>query len=181
METFFEIILIIAALFISGIVIFPTFFGAPWHPTSKKKIREILEFCQPIKGQTIIDLGSGDGRVVIMAAKEYSLHGIGLEIDPFKVWFAKLKARWEGVDDRVTILRKNIFEYNYGEADILFIYLTHQAIDKLFPKILNQLKPEVKIICYRFCLKGLQPQKVNQQKNIFLYSLNKGNKLSHYS
>ncbi len=176
-----EFTLIIAVLFIAGIIIFPIFYGAPWHPTSKKKVREILDFCQPQRGQTLIDLGCGDGRVVIMAAKDYGLKGIGLEIDPFKVWFAKLKARWAGVDDQVTIMRKNIFDYNFEEADILFIYLTHQAIDKLFPKILNQLKPEVKIICYRFCLRGLQPEKVNQQKNIFLYSLNKGGKLNQYT
>ena len=131
-------------------------------------------------GEHIVDLGSGDGRVLITAAKDYGLMGTGIEIDPLKVWLANLRIRFAGVRDQVKIVRANIFDTDYREADILFIYLTHQAIDKLFPDILEQLKPNAKILCYRFCIQGMTPDKVSADKTLFLYTLNKGTRVNQF-
>ena len=65
-------------------------------------------------------------------------------------------------------------------CDILFIYLSHQAIDKLFPDILDQLKPNAKILCYRFCIRNMTPDKVNADKTLFLYTLNKGTRVNQF-
>jgi len=78
--------------------------------------------------------------VLITAAKDYGLIGTGIEIDPIKVWQANWRVRFAGVSDKAKIVRANIFDTDYGEADILFIYHTHQAIDKLFPNTLQQLQ-----------------------------------------
>ena len=58
--------------------------------------------------------------------------------------------------------------------------LTHQALDRLFPKILEQLKPNVKILCYRFCIQGMTPDKVNSDKTLFLYTMNKGTRVNQF-
>ena len=165
--TLISIFAIGAALLLAVMVIGPAMFGAPWHPISRRDLKRALDFCEAQSGERLIDLGSGDGRVLITAAKEYGLVGTGIEIDPIKVWLANLRVRWAGVQDKVKIVRANIFDTDYREADILFIYLTHQAIDKLFPKILEQLKPNVKILCYRFCIQGMTPDKVNAEKHSF--------------
>lgn len=178
--TLISILAIGAALLLAAIVIGPAMFGSPWHPISRKDLKRALDFCGAQAGERIIDLGSGDGRVLITAAKNYGLVGTGIEIDPLKVWLANLRVRFAGVQDKVKIERANIFDTDYREADILFIYLTHQAIDKLFPKILEQLKPNAKILCYRFCIQGMAPDKVSADQTLFLYTLNKGTRVNQF-
>lgn len=175
------ILLISGLLILAGMVIVPIFFGAPWHPLLPGTIRKILRFAEVRPGETVCDLGCGEGRVLITAVKEFSAKGIGVEIDPLKIVMARLLTRFNGVDDRVNIVRGNLFDFDPGSADVLYIYLTHQAMDKLFPDILKKLKPSVRIVSYRFCLRGLTPDKVSEDKTLFLYQLDKGSKINSYS
>ena len=178
--TLISIFAIGAALLLAVMVIGPAMFGAPWHPISRRDLKRALDFCGAKAGERIIDLGSGDGRVLITAAKNYGLVGTGIEIDPIKVWLSSLRVRWAGVQGKVRIVRANIFDHDYREADLLFIYLTHQALDKLFPDVLDQLKPTVRILCYRFCIQGMTPDKVSADKTLFLYTMNKGTRVNQF-
>jgi ribosomal protein L11 methylase PrmA len=118
--------------------------------------------------------------VLITSAKEFSTKAIGVEIDPLKVVMARLLAQMNGVSDRVRIVRGNMFDFDPGSADVLYLYLTHQAVDKLFPGILKKLKPSVRIVSYRFCLRGMTPEKVSEDKTLFLYQLDKGRQINTY-
>ena len=178
--TLISILAIGAALLLAVMVIVPALFGAPWHPISRRDLKRALDFCDAQTGEHIVDLGSGDGRVLITAAKDYGLPGTGIEIDPIKVRLANIRVRFAGMQDKVKIVRANLFDTDYREADILFIYLTHQALDKLFPDILNQLKPTARILCYRFCIQGMTPDKVNADKTLFLYTRNKGTRVNQF-
>jgi ribosomal protein L11 methylase PrmA len=173
------ILLISGLLVLAGMVILPVFFGAPWHPLLPGTIRRILRFADVKPGETVCDLGCGEGRVLITAAKEFSARAIGVEIDPLKVAMARFLARVNGVDVRID--RGNLFDFDPGSADVLYLYLTHQAMDKLFPDIIKKLKPTVRIVSYRFCLRGMTPQKVSKDKTLFLYQLDKGSKVNSYS
>ena len=175
----FTLLLILLAL--SAIIIIPYFFGAPWHPTSQTHIQQALELCGAKPGETLYDLGCGDGRVLIAGAQEFGLKGIGLEIDPIKVWIAKWKVRQVGLLDSIQIIKKNVYEFDYSQADILFIYLTHQALDRLLPFLQKQIKPGTRIICYRFCLKGIVPDQASKDGAIFLYRLSKGTHVNAFS
>ena len=175
------ILLIFGLLVLAGMVILPIFFGAPWHPLMPGTIRRILRFAEVQPGETVCDLGCGEGRVLITAAKEFSARAIGVEIDPLKILLARLLRKINGVDDRVNIVRGNLFDFDPGSADVLYLYLTHQAMDKLFPKILKKLKPSVRIVSYRFCLRGMTPERVSEDKTLFLYQLDKGTKINSYS
>ena len=176
----FNLIFIGGPLILAGMVILPIFFGAPWHPLMPETIRRILQFAQIKPGEVVCDLGCGDGRVLIDSVKEFSAQAIGVEIDPLKVFIARMLARIKGVDDRLKIIRGNMYEFDPSSADVLYLYLTHQAVDKLFPEILEKLKPSVRIVSYRFCLRGLTPDKVNEDRTIFLYQLDKGKKINSY-
>lgn len=169
-----------AALLLAVMVIGPALFGAPWHPISRRDLKRALDFCDAKAGERLFDLGSGDGRVLIAAVKNYGLVGTGIEIDPIKVWLSNLRLRFAGVQNKVKIVRTNIFDADYREADILFIYLTHQALDRLFPKILDQLKPTARILCYRFCIRDMTPDKVSADKTLFLYTMNKGTRVNQF-
>ncbi|MEK9629981.1 MAG: class I SAM-dependent methyltransferase [Nitrospinota bacterium] len=165
---------------LAGMVVLPIFAGAPWHPLLPGTIRRILKFSEIKPGETICDLGCGDGRVLITAAKDYSAKGVGVEIDPIKVGLGRLLSKLKGVEDRVNIVRGNIFEFDPGDADVLYLYLTHQAMDKLFPELLKKLKPTVRIVCYRFCIRGMIPEKVSADKTLFLYQLTKGSEINSF-
>ena len=176
--TFF---LLAGLIVLAGMVVLPIFFGAPWHPLMPHTIRRILNFVDIRPGEKIFDLGCGDGRVLITAAKEYSAKGVGVEIDPIKVGLARLLAKLKKVDGQVSIIQGNIFDFDPSDADVVYLYLTHQAIDKLFPEILTKLKPTVRIVSYRFCIRGMNPEKVSADKTLFLYQLAKGNKINNYT
>lgn len=168
-------------LLLFGVVVLPAFFGSPWHPLMPGTIQEILEFSALKPGEKIYDLGSGDGRVLIRGVRDYEAIGVGLEIDPLKVWVARKLARLAGVSDRVQFLRTNFNGFDFSDADIIYVYLTHQALDRLFPKILPYLKPSTRIVSYRFCLRNLQPCKINKKQNLFMYRLDKGMEVNRYS
>jgi cyclopropane fatty-acyl-phospholipid synthase-like methyltransferase len=179
--TLLSIFAISFVLLLFGVVVFPAFFGSPWHPLLPGTIEKILKFSDIQPGDKIYDLGSGDGRVLIQASRDYSAIGVGLEIDPIKVWVARKLARLAGVSDRVHFLRKNFNDFDFRDADIIYVYLTHQAIDRLFPKILPYLQPSTRIVSYRFCLRNLQPCKINKKQNLFMYRLDKGMEVDRYS
>ncbi|MEC7641758.1 MAG: 50S ribosomal protein L11 methyltransferase [Nitrospinota bacterium] len=174
-------ILLFCVLLLAVVVLAPLFYGAPWHPTSTKKIIEILKFCDAQPGEKIYDPGSGDGRVLIIAAQRFGLNGVGVEIDPLKTWVSRILIRYKGLTQKIKIFRQSMYGFDFSGADILYLYLTHQAIDRLMEDIKGQLKPGVKIICYRFCLRNITPEKVNTDKTIFLYRLNKGREVDRYS
>lgn len=176
--TFF---LLIVLIILAGMVVLPIFSGAPWHPLLPGTIRRILNFAEIKQGETICDLGCGEGRVLVTAAKEYSARGVGIEIDPIKVGLARMLARFKNVDQQVKITRGNIFEFDPQDADVVYLYLTHQAMDRLFPEILKKLKPTVRIVSYRFCIRGMTPEKVSADKTLFLYQLSKGKEINSYT
>ena len=174
------IVLVSVLLLLAAMVILPIFFGAPWHPLLPGTIRRILRFAEVQPGETICDLGCGEGRVLITAAREFNAHAVGVEIDPLKILLARLLARINGVGDKVKFVRGNLFDFDPGSSDVLYLYLTHQAMDKLFPEILKKLKPSVRIVSYRFCLRGMTPEKISADKTLFLYQLDKGSKINSY-
>ena len=97
--TSLSILVLIFFILLFGVVVLPAFFGSPWHPLLPGTIREILDFADIQPGEKIYDLGSGDGRILIQAARHYDAVGVGLEIDPLKVWIARKWVRWAGVSD----------------------------------------------------------------------------------
>ena len=168
-------------LLLAAIVILPIFFGAPWHPLSKKNISRIIKFANIKSGEVIYDLGSGDGRILIAAAKQSCARGIGVEIDPIKVWLSRYLITRSNLAKKIKIYRGNIYNFDISDADVIYLYLTHQALDRLFPEILNRIKPSARIVCYRFCIRNLAPIKINKDKNLFLYQVNKGRSVNEYS
>jgi len=179
--TILYIFILIFFLVLASMVILPVFFGAPWHPLSDENIDRIIKFADLKPGEKFYDLGSGDGRVLIAASRENCVRGIGVEIDPIKVWLSRCFTKAAKLTNKVRICRGNMYDFDVSEADVIYLYLTHQALDRLFPEILDRIKPSVRIICYRFCIRNLEPTKVNSDKNLFLYRIDKGGSVNKYS
>lgn len=123
---------------------------APWWRTSDEKIRQALELANVTKKDTVYDLGCGDGRVLILAAKEFNARGIGIEIDPLRFLISSMLLRSSGVSDKVQIKRKNFFDEDLSKATVVFLYLVPKALTKLRPKLLKELKKGSRIVTIRY-------------------------------
>lgn len=181
MATIISILILIFFILLAGIVIVPVLFGAPWHPLSNENINRIIKFADLQPGEAFYDLGSGDGRVLMAATNKKCVRGVGVEIDPIKVWLSRYFITAANLNNKIRIHRGNMFDFDISEADVVYLYLTHQAIDRLFPEILNRMKPSARIISYRFCIRNLKPTKINKDKNLFLYQVSKGRIINGYS
>jgi cyclopropane fatty-acyl-phospholipid synthase-like methyltransferase len=179
--TILSALLLIFFILLAGMAIIPVFFGAPWHPLSDENIDRIIKFAGLRPGEKLYDLGSGDGRVLIAASKNKFVRGVGVEIDPIKVWLSRYFIMTEKLTSKIKINRGNMYSFDVSEADVIYLYLTHQALDRLFPEVLDRMKPSARIVCYRFCIRNLEPTKINEDQNLFLYNLTKGRTINKYS
>jgi len=176
-----SVFVLVAVLVLAVIAIAPAFWGSPWHPLRRQSIKKILEFSELKAGENFFELGSGDGRVSLSAVQDFGAKATGFEIDPIKVWLARWLARRANVSESAQFFRKNFFETDCSDADVVYLYLTHQAMDRLLPELKKQLKPSARIVCYRFCFRGQAPDKINADNNLFLYRMGKGNAMNAYS
>jgi predicted RNA methylase len=98
----------------------------------------------------VYDLGSGDGRIVISAAKKYGARGVGIEIDPMLVRQATEHAAAAGVSDRVRFVNQNLFTADIGEATVVTLYLLQSVNERLRPKLVRELRPGTRVVSHVF-------------------------------
>jgi tRNA A58 N-methylase Trm61 len=142
--------------------------GAPFVRSKKDRIRTMIELARIRPGMRAVDLGSGDGSIVIEAAKQGSI-AVGVEFNPFLVWYARFRARRAGVADRVTIIKGDLFVYPLDNADVLFLYLLPRTLVSLAPKLKTELKPKARIISNAFAFPDWKP--IEERNDVRVYSL----------
>lgn len=122
----------------------------PYVPTPQVVVERMLELAKVKRGETVIDLGSGDGRIMITAAKEYGARGFGVEIDPYLVQSSNEEALRAGVADRVKFLKQDLFTTDFHEADVLTLYLLPDVNMALRPKILSELRAGARVVSHDY-------------------------------
>lgn len=113
----------------------------------------MLELVNLQPGETLIDLGCGDGRIPIMAAEEFDAFGIGIDINERFIQEARGQAKALGIGDKVKFLNNDIFEVDLSSADVITIYLTTSANEKLRPKLEQELKPGTRVVTHDFSMR----------------------------
>ncbi|UCH58149.1 MAG: methyltransferase domain-containing protein [Candidatus Bathyarchaeota archaeon] len=121
----------------------------------------MLEYAGLKPDEKVYDLGCGDGRIVIMAAEEFGAFGIGVDLNKRLVLEARRKARALKLDDRVQILQGNIFDLDLSPADLVTMYLTTGANEKVKPKLEAELKPGARVVTHDFSIPGW-----DQERNV---------------
>jgi cyclopropane fatty-acyl-phospholipid synthase-like methyltransferase len=119
-------------------------------PTPQPTVEAMLTLAQVHAGDVVYDLGSGDGRIVITAAKQFGARGVGVEIDPALVATAKANAVAAGVADRVTFITGNIFDADVSQATVVTLYLLQSLNERLRPKLVRELKPGARVVSHVF-------------------------------
>ena len=130
----------------------------PYVPTPQEVVDKMLELAQIKNTDTVYDLGCGDGRMVITAAKKYGAKGIGVDIDPERIKESNDNAKTAGVTDKVKFIQKDLFTMDFADCDVLTMYLLPSVNMKLRPKILD-LKPGTRIVSHDWDMGDWKPDK----------------------
>jgi predicted RNA methylase len=135
-------------------------FLAPFVPSPPQVIREMLLLADLRPGEVVFDLGAGDGRTVIMAAKDFSARAVGVELRDDLVKKALSIVYEQNLQDRITIVNGDMLGVDLSSADVVFLYLTTSANEKIRPKLDAELKRGVRIVSHDYEVVGWKPVKM---------------------
>ncbi len=127
-----------------------TFLDVPFVPTDETALEAMLNLARVGAKDVLYDLGSGDGRILIAAARDRNTRGIGVEIDPLRIADAMEEAGWAGVECLVDFIEEDIFTADFSEATVVTLYLLESVNLQLRPILLNQLRPGTRIVSHAF-------------------------------
>jgi len=142
----------------------------PFVPTPTEVVERMLQMVDVGPGDFVIDLGSGDGRIAIAAAKK-GARALGVDIDPQRVREAQENARKSGVGDKVAFRREDLFDTRIGDATVLTMYLLPDVNMRLRPRILDELKPGTRVVSHAFDLADWKADRYAQvgHRQIFMW------------
>ncbi|RJP48533.1 MAG: hypothetical protein C4557_12825 [Anaerolineaceae bacterium] len=149
----------------------PAWYGLPPISVRRERIRRALELTNPQAGETLYDLGSGHGRVLVIAAKEFGLEVVGIEAGPVQRVVSRVNALWNGVSSKVRIEAGDFYKSNLSDADIVFAYLTSDHGKRLGDKLKLELKPGARVVTVSFDLTEWQPAFFERNLLFFVYEI----------
>jgi ribosomal protein L11 methylase PrmA len=144
----------------------------PYVPTPQTVVDAMLSLAAVNKDDVVYDLGCGDGRIVITAAKKYGARGVGVDIDPDRIQEANANAKLAGISDRVKFIELDLFQTDFKEATVVTLYLLPSINLKLRPKLLSELKAGTRVVSHAFDMGDWKPDKtesVNGDRTIYFW------------
>jgi len=135
-------------------------FIAPYVPSPPLVVRQMLVLSELKPGEVFFDLGSGDGRTVIMAAKDFGARAVGVELREDLVKKALGSVYEHNLQNRVTIVNSDMFKVDLSSADVIFLYLTTSANEKVKPKLEAETKKGTRVVSHDYEIVGWKPVKV---------------------
>ena len=132
---------------------------APYVSTPQPVVDAMLRLANVRAGDLVYDLGCGDGRIVITAARDFGARGVGIDIDPRRIDEASAFARLAGVADRVRFAVQDLFQTDFSEATVVSLYLFPELNAKLLPKFRRELKPGARVVSHQFGIGDWKPDR----------------------
>jgi SAM-dependent methyltransferase len=172
MMTYWLIGLGIIFLLLSGLwLIVPALYGVPWVPTREQRIRKALQLAKLQPGETLYDLGAGDGRVLLMAAQEFGAQAVGIEIGPVQCVLGWLRILLSGTKHKARVRCGNFYRAEVAHADVVFVYLTSTQTSRLQKKLTQELRPGARVVSVAADFPDRQPELVDREMLIFVYKM----------
>jgi len=128
-------------------------------PTPPEVVDAMLALANVHDGDVLYDLGSGDGRIPIAAARKFKVRATGIDIDPERIQEARANAVSAGVTGEVTFKQQDLFKTNFSDASVITLYLLPSLNEKLRPRLLAELKPGTRIVSHSFLMGDWKPDK----------------------
>lgn len=168
------LLIVVAVTVLTGCLLWfvvPLTTGLPWVPAREKRIRKALQMAGLQPGERLFDLGAGDGRVLILAAREFGANAVGIEISPAHCLIAWLRALLSGYSRRINIRCGSFFSTGVEEADVIFAYVTPAHASRLRPFLERQLKNGTRVVTLSAEMEGWQPDDIDKSDLVFLYRI----------
>ena len=140
----------------------PPGLDVPYVPPPPQVVAQMLALANPTRNDVLYDLGSGDGRIVIEAARRFGTRGVGVDLNPVRVEEAIANARRAGVQDRVRFRQQDLFETDLRSASIVTLFLLERLNLELRPKLFQQLRPGTRVVSHAFHMGDWEPDTVVQ-------------------
>jgi len=137
----------------------PPRLDVPYVPTHERIVAAMLEMASVTKDDVLYDLGSGDGRIVIAAARQFGARGVGIDLDPQRIREANDNAREAGVTDRVQFVLGDIFDADLRPATVVTMYLLQEVNLRMRPKLTRELRPGARIVSHNYDLGDWVPER----------------------
>jgi len=150
--------------------------AAPYVPLFKRDVHRMLQIAKVNSNDIVYDLGSGDGRMLVCAAKKFKAKKcVGFEISLLPYVISKIKIACLGLKERVDVIPKNLYNQDISQATVITCFLMPKSLKKLVPKFKKELKPGTRIVSYAFAIPGLEPIAKDKPKPkltaIYLYKI----------
>lgn len=143
-------------------------------PSPESVVEAMLKLARVTAADVVYDLGSGDGRIPITAAREYGARGVGIEIDSIRIREANDNLKKAGVGDRVRFVQQDLFEADIREATVVTLFLLTRLNQQLMPKLKRELRPGTRIVSHQFRMDDTWPPEESQDVHgsmIYLWTI----------
>ena len=152
-------------------ILVPAFYGLPSIPTKPDRIRKALKLANLQPDEVLYDLGAGDGRVLLIAAREFGAKAIGIEVGPVQCALIWLRALASGFGNKIQVRWANFYKANLNDADVIFAYATSKEVVKLAPHLERQLKKGARVVSISADFPEWEPFTFDEHDLIFLYEM----------
>jgi precorrin-6B methylase 2 len=162
-------------------ILVPALYGLPPVPTKPERIRKALKLVNLQRNEVLYDLGAGDGRVLLIAAREFGAEAVGVEVGPIQCALIWLRAVASGFSNQIKVRWGNFYKADLHDADVVFFYATSKEVTKLAPHLEKQLKKGTRLVSISADFSEWEPSVMDQHELIFVYEMppTRGNMMSY--
>lgn len=162
-------------------ILIPALYGLPSVPTRLERIQKALKLVNLQPEEVLYDLGAGDGRVLLIAARDFGANAVGLEIGPVQCAWIWLRAVANRLDKKIRVKWANFYNADLSEADVVFVYATSKEVAKLAPHLEQQMKKGSRLVSISADFPEWEPSVVDEHELIFIYEMppTKGSMMSY--
>ena len=152
-------------------ILVPALYGLPPVPTKPERIQKALKLANLQPNETLYDLGAGDGRVLLIAVRDFGAKAVGLEIGPIQCALIWLRVTANGFGNQIQVRWENYYKADLKDADIVFVYATSKEVVKLAPHLEMQMKKGARLVSISADFPEWEPQDFDDRELIFVYEM----------
>jgi len=152
-------------------ILIPALYGLPPVSTKPERISKALKLANLQPGETLYDLGAGDGRVMFTAARDFGAKAVGIEIGPIQCALIWLRAVASGLDKNILIRWANFYRADLRDADVVYVYGTSKEVLKLAPHLKQQMKAGARLVSISADFPDWEPSAFDERELIFVYAM----------